>query len=100
MTPLVADMCQDDPAKRPKMDEVVTRFNEIVRNLSRWKLCSRVADVNEFRIMSFFRGIPYWGRCLKYIAQRALSGPIPNTNGEGYFLSRIALCSDAVYSAK
>jgi len=27
--PLVTDMVQDDPTKRPKMDEVVTRFHEI-----------------------------------------------------------------------
>jgi hypothetical protein len=33
----VADMCQDDPAKRPKMNEVVTLFDEIVRNLGSWK---------------------------------------------------------------
>ncbi len=33
MEPLVADMVQDDPTKRPTMDEVVTRFAEIRRKL-------------------------------------------------------------------
>jgi hypothetical protein len=42
MEPLVADMVQDDPAKRPKMDEVVSRFREIEGKLSTWKLRSRI----------------------------------------------------------
>ena len=29
--PLITDMVQEDPAKRPTMDEVVTRFAEIDR---------------------------------------------------------------------
>jgi hypothetical protein len=31
MEALVADMVQDDPTKRPTMDEVVTRFSDIKR---------------------------------------------------------------------
>jgi hypothetical protein len=89
MEPLVADMCDDDPAKRPKMDEVVTRFDEIIRNLSNWKLRSRVTDVSEFRIMTFFCGIPHWGRCLAYIIRRVPSIPTLTPNGECYFLSHI-----------
>ncbi|KAK7448440.1 hypothetical protein VKT23_013703 [Stygiomarasmius scandens] len=41
MSPLVADMTQDDPVKRPNIDEVVSRFDEIVRGLSFFKLRSR-----------------------------------------------------------
>jgi hypothetical protein len=70
-------MCQDDPAKRPKMNEVVAQFNEIVRNLSSWKLRSRIADAKEFLIVTFFRGIPHWDRCLNYITQRVPSIPTP-----------------------
>ena len=38
MEPLVADMVQADPMKRPTMDEVVTRVSEIRGKLSAWKL--------------------------------------------------------------
>ncbi|KAF8134308.1 hypothetical protein EV363DRAFT_1131233, partial [Boletus edulis] len=41
MKPLVADMIQSDPSKRPAMDEVIARFDNICRSLSRWKLRSR-----------------------------------------------------------
>ncbi|KAJ3970903.1 kinase-like domain-containing protein [Lentinula raphanica] len=41
---LIADMTHDDPMKRPTMDEVVTRFEEIRKKLSWWKLRSRVSD--------------------------------------------------------
>ncbi|KAJ6496871.1 hypothetical protein DFH09DRAFT_1103500 [Mycena vulgaris] len=40
MRPLVSDMVQDDPAKRPTIDEVVARFDEIRAGLSSWKLRS------------------------------------------------------------
>ncbi|KAJ3725966.1 kinase-like domain-containing protein [Lentinula raphanica] len=41
---LIADMTHDDPLKRPTMDEVVGRFEEIRKRLSWWKLRSRVSD--------------------------------------------------------
>ncbi|KAJ3832050.1 hypothetical protein F5878DRAFT_729487 [Lentinula raphanica] len=41
---LIADMTHDDPMKRPTMDEVVVRFEEIRKKLSWWKLRSRVSD--------------------------------------------------------
>ncbi|KAF8902790.1 hypothetical protein CPB84DRAFT_1814851 [Gymnopilus junonius] len=42
MKPLVADMVQEDPAKRPTIDECVARLDEIVSSLSSWKLRSQV----------------------------------------------------------
>ena len=42
MVPLVNDMVQDDPTKRPTIDEVVKRFEEIRRSLPWWKLRSRL----------------------------------------------------------
>ncbi|KAI0253541.1 hypothetical protein BJV78DRAFT_1122973, partial [Lactifluus subvellereus] len=45
--PLIADMVQEDPTKRPTMDEVVTHFAEIKGKLSTWKLRSRMARRNE-----------------------------------------------------
>jgi len=39
----ITDMVQDDPTKRPSMEEVVTRFSEIRGKLSTWKLRSRIS---------------------------------------------------------
>ncbi|KAK7448439.1 hypothetical protein VKT23_013702 [Stygiomarasmius scandens] len=41
MSDLVADMTREDPSKRPSIDEVVARFDEIVKGLSFIKLRSR-----------------------------------------------------------
>ena len=38
MKSLITDMVQEDPKKRPAMDEVVNRFVEIKNRLSTWKL--------------------------------------------------------------
>ncbi|KAJ7680966.1 hypothetical protein DFH06DRAFT_1315695 [Mycena polygramma] len=46
MRPLVNDMIQADPTKRPQIDEVVTRFAEIQKGFSTWKLRSRVILVS------------------------------------------------------
>ena len=47
MKPLVDDMVQDDPTKRPDIDEVVKRFDDLVRPLSLWNLRSRLVQVEE-----------------------------------------------------
>jgi len=38
---LLADMSDEDPAKRPTMDKVVNRFTKIKSGFSEWKLRSR-----------------------------------------------------------
>ncbi|THU94251.1 hypothetical protein K435DRAFT_779516 [Dendrothele bispora CBS 962.96] len=38
MSPLVTDMMQDDPKKRPTIDQVMLRFDEIVKGLGFFKL--------------------------------------------------------------
>lgn len=51
VAPLVADMVQSDPSKRPVMAEVVSRFAEIRSTLS-WKaLRSRLVRKDEAPIM-------------------------------------------------
>ncbi|CAL1706314.1 unnamed protein product [Somion occarium] len=47
MEPLVADMVQDDPSKRPKIDEVVKRFEKICCSLHWWTLRSRLVEREE-----------------------------------------------------
>lgn len=48
MQRLVLDMVQDDPAKRPTIDEVVTRFDAIRKELGYMKLRSRAASQEEW----------------------------------------------------
>lgn len=75
MLPLLQDMCQDDPTKRPTMDEVVSRFTEIMNHLSCWKLRSRLVDEEETRRHRFLRFPGHWARQFGRIARRIPSIP-------------------------
>jgi hypothetical protein len=75
MIHLVADMVQDDPAKRPTIDEVVSRFDDIQHGLSSWKLRSRVVKTNDNGLVGFFRSIGHWSRRVQYIVARVPSVP-------------------------
>jgi hypothetical protein len=70
MQPLISDMVQDDPAKRPTIDQVVNRFAEMRMKLGTLKLRARASPrdeslgaVRDFghlftTIKRTFRGIP------------------------------------------
>ncbi|KAH9033889.1 kinase-like domain-containing protein [Lactarius pseudohatsudake] len=75
MQPLIADMVQEDPTKRPNMDEVVTRFPEIRNKLSTWKLRSRMARNTELRPVAAWRSVAHWFRTIGYVL--ANKAPIP-----------------------
>ena len=77
MEPLVTDMVQTDPTKRPTMDEVVARFSEIMGKLSFWKLRSRIARKNEFWPVTAWKSVSYWYRTVGYVFGRkaAISEP-------------------------
>lgn len=77
MKPLVADMTHEDPTKRPTMDEVVTRFEQIQKGLSPWKLRSRVVKKSDSYIGGFFRGIYHWRRRLGFVIKRVPPIPTP-----------------------
>jgi serine/threonine protein kinase len=62
LKPLVAEMTHADPSKRPKVNEVVTKFDEIVSGLSRWKLRSPAVQKDEFLVMSVLRSPARWKR--------------------------------------
>jgi hypothetical protein len=64
MLPPVADMAQDDPAKRPSIDEVVTRFNAMRKKLWTIKLRSRIGRRKEW--FSPFRDISHIFMSIKY----------------------------------
>ncbi|KAJ6618793.1 hypothetical protein B0H10DRAFT_2217291 [Mycena sp. CBHHK59/15] len=74
MRPLVTDMTLTDPQKRPKIDEVVSRFEAIISGLSSWKLRSRVRKKSDF-----YLDIPeiakHWYRRIGYIIRHV--PPIP-----------------------
>lgn len=77
MKPLVASMIQADPDKRPKMDEVVARFDDIWRGLGRRKLRSRVADIDEDLFERVVRTTSHWKRRIGFVARGVPAIPSP-----------------------
>ncbi|KAH0828135.1 hypothetical protein J3R83DRAFT_3810 [Lanmaoa asiatica] len=69
MQPLIADMVQKDPSKRPTMSEVVQRFDAIRVGLSSLKLRSRVVDKGENAYHSVTRGTSHWMRQIGFITR-------------------------------
>jgi len=67
--PLIADMVQQDPSKRPTMDEVVKRFDSIRAGLRSWKLRSRVVDIRENTLDGVIRGTSHWMRRIGFVAR-------------------------------
>jgi hypothetical protein len=66
MNDLVNDMVQDDPAKRPSMDEVVRRFEDIRQRLSGYKLRSRVARRKDGTLKNIYRSVSHIGQLVRY----------------------------------
>jgi hypothetical protein len=75
MAGLVEDMVQDDPTKRHMMDEVVTRFDAIRRDLSTRKLRSRVSPRGEWMTVGLFRAVGHVTRNIKYTLQGLPANP-------------------------
>ncbi|KAL6303556.1 hypothetical protein BKA93DRAFT_336395 [Sparassis latifolia] len=73
--PLVDDMVQDDPGKRPTIDEVVMRFEVIRRKLRYWKLRSRLAKQDETVGIRRYRRLRHFFRTVGYTI--TLRSPIP-----------------------
>ncbi|KDQ23624.1 hypothetical protein PLEOSDRAFT_52821 [Pleurotus ostreatus PC15] len=78
MRPLVSDMTQVDPSKRPTMDEVVERFKTIRKGLGSWKLRSRVVKSKDSYFMGFFRGVRHWRHRIVFVVKRVPPLPTPN----------------------
>jgi hypothetical protein len=77
MHSLVADMVNEDPAKRPSMDEVVQRFSVIKAGLSEWTLRSRFASHDESPVFRVFRSSRHWSRQLLFKARGMAAIPCP-----------------------
>ncbi|TFK47138.1 hypothetical protein OE88DRAFT_1714631 [Heliocybe sulcata] len=77
LSPLIADMVQDDPGKRPAIDEVIARFEQIVKHLSSWKLRSRVIHRDDHPLIGIYRFITHWARRTCFLAMRVRPIPMP-----------------------
>ncbi|KAJ6471818.1 kinase-like domain-containing protein [Mycena vitilis] len=75
LKPLVADMVHEDPAKRPSMDEVVERFEDLVRGLSAWKLRSRVGKDKHY--FGVFLSVSHWVRKVRLVVGGYPAMPTP-----------------------
>lgn len=69
MRPLIANMIQKDPSKRPTMAEVVWQFDALRADLSKWKLRSRLVDRGENAYHSVTRGTSHWMRQIGLITR-------------------------------
>ncbi|KAG9313015.1 hypothetical protein JVU11DRAFT_6454 [Chiua virens] len=79
MEPLILDMVQQDPSKRPSMDEVTERFRTILSDLSHWKLRSRVIGKEENMFYGVLRDSLHWLRQVKSVARGVPAIPIPGS---------------------
>ncbi|CAL1706289.1 unnamed protein product [Somion occarium] len=79
MAPLVADMMQADPSKRPTIDEVVQRFEDIRRSLRWWKLRSRLIEKRELGYLITFRSVKHYIRTVAYVLTLKSAVPTPRT---------------------
>jgi len=73
MESLVADMVQDDPTKRPSIDEVTTRFSVTRKKLGTIKLRSRIGRRTE--AFGLVRDLAHVFTSARYVLQGI--APIP-----------------------
>ncbi|KAH9920136.1 uncharacterized protein B0H18DRAFT_1025282 [Fomitopsis serialis] len=78
MEQLVTDMVQDDPEKRPTIAEVESRFDEIYRKLSWWKLRTRLVGKSENGFVRAVLGTVHVFRTAKFVAKLRPPVPIPS----------------------
>ncbi|TBU48088.1 kinase-like domain-containing protein [Dichomitus squalens] len=67
MQPLVDEMVQTEPGKRPTIQEVVSRFELLMGSLSTWRLRSRLATRNENWLIRSIRVIAHAFRTIFYV---------------------------------
>ena len=77
MESLIASMVQDDPLKRPTMIEVTARFSEMRKDISTWKLRSRIARKDEIWPIAAWKAVNHWTRTARYVLARRTAIPEP-----------------------
>ncbi|OCH83830.1 hypothetical protein OBBRIDRAFT_892117 [Obba rivulosa] len=76
--PLVMDMVHDNPSERPTIQQVVARFDELVKSLGSRKLRSRLVYVKEDSALRLFRNIRHFFRTTYYVLARYPALPTPS----------------------
>ncbi|RPD78669.1 hypothetical protein L226DRAFT_503302 [Lentinus tigrinus ALCF2SS1-7] len=78
MRPLLEDMTQTDPEKRPTIVEAAARFDKLCTSLSTWKLRSRFVYRNEFFVARVYRACRHVVRTFSYVAHGIPALPTPS----------------------
>jgi hypothetical protein len=78
MEPLIAEMVQDDPLRRPVMGEVIARFSGIRKGISTWKLRSRMSRKDEIWPVAAWKAVNHWTRTARYVLASKAAIPEPS----------------------
>ncbi|KAI5900651.1 uncharacterized protein SCHCODRAFT_02483083 [Schizophyllum commune H4-8] len=76
LRPLIDDMIQADPSKRPSMDQVVERLKSITGSLSSWKLRSRLAKAGDHPLHRLYLSLTHWIRCVRLVTLKRPAIPL------------------------
>jgi hypothetical protein len=77
MRELIDAMTDEKPAKRPTIEKVIEKFDEIRSSLSTFKLRSPILSKRDPTIFSIFRHARQLTRTLLYVIQRMPAVPVP-----------------------
>lgn len=77
LAPLVKDMIQADPSKRPTIDGVVRRFDELLKHRRFWTLRSRPVPLHEEAIVGWYRNTRHVFWTIRYVLSRKSAVPVP-----------------------
>ncbi|KAL4244331.1 hypothetical protein ABKN59_010146 [Abortiporus biennis] len=86
MKELIEDMVQDDPKKRPTIDEVAKRFEIIQCSLSLWNLRSRPVPVRESVARRIFESVRHIFRTCGYIYHGIDAIPRPSFTARNHYV--------------
>ncbi|KAI1795565.1 kinase-like domain-containing protein [Ganoderma leucocontextum] len=78
LAPLVRDMIQPDPSRRPSIDEVVRRFDELLKHVRFWTSRSRPVRIDEEPVVGWYRNTRHIFRTIRYFLSRKAAVPIPS----------------------
>ncbi|PIL36001.1 hypothetical protein GSI_01661 [Ganoderma sinense ZZ0214-1] len=84
LAPLVRDMIQPKLSKRPTIDEVVRRFDDLLKQVRFWTLRSRPVRVDEEPIVGWFRNTRHVFRTVRYVLSRKRTIPVPSSPHHPY----------------
>ena len=79
MNSLVEDMTRDDPSKRPKMTEVVARYEQVQSDITTRTLRRRIVDRDESSATRLFREIKHAFVSAGYMLRRLPPLPTPRS---------------------